>query len=150
MQAIEYLKKASKDQAIGTLLITFVIMSMFVIAGPAMEKMAGRPNIGGFQFIWQLVSSSVPAMLFILLVISNILVDLLILRNIDYAKYNSWLFIPNLCVISFIFLKASQDYFLFFNLCLLSFFCYKVYKYYKYYSHYRQYVNEKNIRAEGI
>ena len=148
MQAIEYLKKASKDQAIGTILMTLVIMSMFVIAGPAMEKMAGRHDVDGFQFIWQLVSSSVPAMLFILLVISNILIDLLVLRNIDYAKYNLWLFIPNLFVISFIFLKASQDYFLFFNLCLLSFFCYKVYKYYKYYSHYRQYVNEKKMKTE--
>lgn len=148
MQAIEYLKKASKDQAIGTILITLAIMSMFVIAGPAMEKMAGRANVGGFEFIWQLISSSIPAMLFILLVISNILVDLLVLRNISNAKYNLWLFIPNLCVISFIFLKASQDYFLFFNLCLLSFFCYKVYKYYKYYSHYRQYINEKKMKTE--
>lgn len=148
MQAIEYLKKASKDQAIGTILITLAIMSMFVIAGPVMEKMAGRANVGGFEFIWQLISSSIPAMLFILLVISNILVDLLVLRNISNAKYNLWLFIPNLCVISFIFLKASQDYFLFFNLCLLSFFCYKVYKYYKYYSHYRQYINEKKMKTE--
>ena len=148
MQAIKHLKKASKDQAIGTIFMTLVIMSMFVIAGPAMEKMAGRHDVDGFQFIWQLVSSSVPAMLFILLVISNILVDFLVLRNIDYAKYNLWLFIPNLFVISFIFLKASQDYFLFFNLCLLSFFCYKVYMYYKYYSHYRQYVNEKKMKTE--
>ena len=148
MQDIEYLKKASKDQAIGTILITLAILSMFVIAGPVMEKMAGRANVGGFEFIWQLISSSIPAMLFILLVISNILVDLLVLRNISNAKYNLWLFIPNLCVISFIFLKASQDYFLFFNLCLLSFFCYKVYKYYKYYSHYRQYINEKKMKTE--
>ncbi len=148
MQAIEYLKKSSKDQAIGTLFITFIIISMFVIAGPAMEKMAGRANVGGFELIWQLIFSSIPAMLFILLVISNILVDLLVLRNINNAKYNLWLFIPNLCVISFIFLKASQDYFLFFNLCLLSFFCYKVYKYYKYYSHYRQYANEKKMKTE--
>ena len=148
MQDIEYLKKASKDQVIGTILITLAIMSMFVIAGPVMEKMAGRANVGGFEFIWQLISSSIPAMLFILLVISNILVDLLVLRNISNAKYNLWLFIPNLCVISFIFLKASQDYFLFFNLCLLSFFCYKVYKYYKYYSHYRQYINEKKMKTE--
>ena len=120
MQDIEYLKKASKDQVIGTILITLAILSMFVIAGPVMEKMAGRANVGGFEFIWQLISSSIPAMLFILLVISNILVDLLVLRNISNAKYNLWLFIPNLCVISFIFLKASQDYFLFFNLCLLD------------------------------
>lgn len=120
-------------------------MFMFMIAGPIMEKMAGRPDIDGFQFIWQLVSSSVPAMLFVLLVISNILVDFLVLRNINNAKYNVWLFIPNLCVMSFIFLKASQDYFLFFNFCLLTFFCYKVYKYYKYYSHYRQYVNQKHV-----
>ena len=148
MQDIEYLKKASKDQVIGTILITLAILSMFVIAGPVMEKMAGRANVGGFEFIWQLISSSIPAMLFILLVISNILVDLLVLRNISNAKYNLWLFIPNLCVISFIFLKASQDYFLFFNLCLLSFFCYKVYKYYKYYSHYRQYINEKKMKTE--
>ncbi len=148
MQAIEYLKKASKDQAIGTILITLAIMSMFVIAGPAMEKMAGRANVGGFEFIWQLIFSSIFTILFTLLVISNILVDLLVLRNISNAKYNLWLFIPNLCVISFIFLKASQDYFLFFNLCLLSFFCYKVYKYYKYYSHYRQYINEKKMKTE--
>ena len=150
MQAIEYLKKASKDQAIGTLLITFVIMSMFVIAGPAMEKMAGRPNIGGFQFIGQLISSSIPAMLFILLVISNILVDFIVLRNIGYAKYNSWLFIPNLGVILLIVIIFWDKNNSFENLLLLALLAYKSYKYYKYYSHYRQYVNEKKIRAEGI
>ena len=65
MQAIEYLKKASKDQAIGTILITFVIMSMFIIAGPVMEKMAGRPHVSGSQFIWQMISNSTPAMLLV-------------------------------------------------------------------------------------
>ncbi|MGO2341053.1 MAG: hypothetical protein ACTH5M_10725 [Psychrobacter sp.] len=146
MKAIKYLKKASKDQAIGTILITCVIMSMFVIAGPAMEKMAGRANIGGFEFIWQLISSSVPAMLFILLVISNIVVDLLVLRNINYAKYNLWLFIPNICIILIIIFWDKNNSFE--NLLLFVLFAYKSYRYYKYYSHYRQYMNQKEMKIE--
>ena len=148
MQDIEYLKKASKDQVIGTILITLAILSMFVIAGPVMEKMAGRANVGGFEFIWQLISSSIPAMLFILLVISNILVDLLVLRNISNAKYNLWLFIPNLCVILLIVIIFWDKNNSFENLLLLALLAYKSYRYYKYYSHYRQYVNEKKMKTE--
>ena len=128
--------------------MTLVIMSMFVIAGPAMEKMAGRHDVDGFQFIWQLVSSSVPAMLFILLVISNILVDFLVLRNIDYAKYNLWLFIPNICVVLLIVIMFWDKNNSFENLLLLVLLAYKSYRYYKYYSHYRQYANEKKMKTE--
>ena len=148
MQAIEYLKKASKDQAVGTILITFVIMSMFAIAGPAMEKMAGRPHVSGSQFIWQLVSSSTPAMLLILLIILNILVDLFVLLNINHAKYNLWLFIPNSCVVCYFFIKIYHDFFLFFNICLLFLFFYKLYKYYQYYVNYQRYIDTKKIIAE--
>ncbi len=148
MQDIEYLKKASKDQVIGTILITLAIMSMFVIAGPVMEKMAGRANVGGFEFIWQLISSSIPAMLFILLVISNILVDLLVLRNISNAKYNLWLFIPNICVILLIVIIFWEKSNSFENLLLLALLAYKSYRYYKYYSYYCQYVNEKRMKTE--
>ena len=129
MQDIEYLKKASKDQVIGTILITLAILSMFVIAGPVMEKMAGRANVGGFEFIWQLISSSIPAMLFILLVISNILVDLLVLRNISNAKYNLWLFIPNICVILLIVIIFWEKSNSFENLLLLALLAYKSYRY---------------------
>ena len=125
-----------------------VIMSMILIAAPIYEDMAGRPRINGFQFIWQLISSSVPATLFILLVISNILVDLLVLRNINYAKYNLWLFIPNLCVILLIVIIFWDKNNPFENLLLLALLAYKSYRYYKYYSHYRQYVNEKKMKTE--
>lgn len=143
MQAIEKIKKASKNSAVSTSLLALMIIFIFWIATPIMEDMAGRPNINGIHFFKQLLYQSAPFSIAFILIFVNILMDLLVIYNVKNAKYTLYLMPINLLVILLIISIFWDNDFIIQNLFFASFFLYKIYKYHEYYFYYKDY--KKNL-----